>query len=81
MSAVLSSPAVSLSFPSSRAHRGRRLHGAGRARCVRAAAALKVEFTPVEVRRCKLDPGLKARLVSKVQPYEEKRAFNVNLVP
>ena len=30
--------------------------------------------------RCKLDPGLKAPLVSKVQPNEEKRSFKLNLV-
>ena len=29
---------------------------------------------------CKLDPGLKAPLVSKVQPNGDKIAFNLNLV-
>ena len=32
---------------------------------------------PPTVGRCKLDPSLKARMVSKVQPREEKRAFNL----
>ena len=33
-----------------------------------------------EVRRCKLDPSLKARPVSKVQPNEDKFTFILNLV-
>ena len=33
---------------------------------------------PHGVGRCKLDPGLKRRLVSNLQPNEEKLAFNLN---
>ena len=44
--------------------------------CKRAAAEKGIEELSV-AGRCKLDPGLKARLVSKVQPNEEKPWFQL----